>query len=164
MIKNDRCRRLSSLSAQYNTLSQRLVEAELEKACLRYNLPTPLCMGDYQFLEIMFDRDSGTPISMAELSRLLGVYPSSATRRVRRLAKDGLVYKTSDEKDDRRAPVFLTDQGREFAGHMQDRMNQVVEQMYQGISDAQMDVVYDFMEHCLSGLRAAINEAEEEVL
>jgi DNA-binding MarR family transcriptional regulator len=81
----------------------------------------------------VFSRQS-EPITMGDLSRILGVPFSTATRTADWLVKNGYVQRSADPDDRRVVRVELTKVGKELYRAMNDRFLETAEQFLQNFS------------------------------
>ena len=151
MRVDPRCKRSNELSARYHHLFRQVLERQLAQQCRQYALREPLCLGDYAFLYTVGDTDGC--VSMAEVAKKLHVNPSTATRRANRLLTDGLITKSASPTDDRRYEIRLTDVGRALCASMDDFQFGIVQDAYQGVTDEQMQAVYQVMETLIKNLQ-----------
>lgn len=156
MSTDPRCKWLCEKNAKYRALSARMIEKKLEQVCSEEGVDPALCLGDFQFLSAVANADA---VTMAEIARMLGVNPSSATRRNRRLLECGLVSNCVDAKDERRYSIELTEKGRRFYSRMDAAMQDVVRRIFSTITEEEMDAVYAFTEKCLQNLQHMLDEA-----
>lgn len=157
MSRDPRCEWLIEKSVRYRALSGKVIEKRLAQMCAKHALPDTLCMGDYEFLAAVANAKTEN-VNMAQIARLLGVNPSSATRRNRRLLDCGLVSKTSDAADERRYQIALTDEGRTFYEEMDKAIFDVTQVMYSTVTEEEMNAVYSFTEKCIENLQKILDE------
>lgn len=157
MARDPRCEWLIEKNAKYHALSAKVIEKRLVRMCEKYALGDTLCLGDYEFLSVV--ANAKTPdVSMAQIARELGVNPSSATRRNRRLMECGLVSRTTDASDERRYQIELTDMGRAFTADMDQYIFQVSQTVYSTITEEEMNAVFAFTEKCIENLQKVLDE------
>ena len=157
MSRDPRCEWLIEKSVRYHALSGKVIEKRLAQMCQKHGLSDMLCLGDYEFLAAVANAKTDN-VNMAQIARLLGVNPSSATRRNRRLLDCGLVSKTSDAADERRYQIALTDEGRIFYEEMDRAIFDVTQVMYSTVTEAEMNAVYAFTEKCIENLQKILDE------
>ena len=155
--KEPRCQRLIEQTSRYRALSLRLVEKELAEVCQHQNVEVSLCVGDFDFL-VVIENEPRSMISMAEAAKALGINPSSATRRVRRLLECGLITKTVDQADDRRYWIALTEAGIRLMKELDDCLLAATREMYAMVTDEEMEMVFSFMDKCIEGLQRVLKE------
>ena len=156
MARDPRCEWLNEKSAKYQALCVRVVEKHLTRCCREHGV-APLCMGDYQFLWVVANAKS-PDVSMAQIARELGVNPSSATRRNRRLLECGLVINLPDEKDERRYNIALTQTGRAFFDEMDATLLAATQRMYSTVTQEELSAVFRFTEKCIENLQLMLDE------
>ena len=157
MSRDPRCEWLIEKNAKYHALAAKVIEKRLVQMCEKHALRDTLCLGDYEFLSVVATAKK-QDVSMAQVARALGVNPSSATRRNRRLLECGLVSKTSDAADERRYQIALTQEGRAFWDEMDRAIFEVTQVMYSTVTDEEMNAVYAFTEKCIENLQKLLDE------
>jgi len=157
MSRDPRCEWLIEKNAKYHALAAKVIEKRLEQMCKAHALSDTLCLGDYEFLSVVAGAKT-KDVSMAQIARQLGVNPSSATRRNRRLLACGLVSKTTDVSDERRYQIALTDDGRAFWEEMDRAIFDITQIMYSTITDEEMKAVFSFTEKCIENLQKILDE------
>lgn len=145
MRMDPRCRRINELSGRSQQLNRQLTERYLDEVCGEMALPETLCIGDYVFLACVGECGGGAA-AMSWIARKLGINPSTATRQVNRLLADGLVTKSAARDDDRRYEIRLTEAGRRLNARMEDMLYAAIQTAYESVSEADLNVVYRFME------------------
>lgn len=96
------------------------------------------------------DRETA-PITMSQLTDHLLVSNGNLTGLVNRLVEDGLISRESDPDDRRAQRVILTAEGREAFRGMAERHEALVDSLFAGMSDPEMDA--------LLGLTSKLNAA-----
>jgi MarR family 2-MHQ and catechol resistance regulon transcriptional repressor len=87
------------------------------------------------------------PMPVRDLSERLGLVPSTVTRLVDGLARDGLAARARDEGGDRRRVfVSLTDSGGELAGRLESCADAYCERILAGIPARRREDVYQALE------------------
>ena len=157
MPRDPRCIWLNEKSARYRALSARVIEKQLARICCEHGMETPICLGDFQFLSAVAEAKT-QDVSMAQIAKLLGVNPSSATRRNRRLLECGLVSNQADARDERRYMIALTEKGRGFYADMDDAMRSVVRRMYSTITEEEMNTFSRMLEKLTANARKLSEE------
>ena len=145
MRMDPRCKQLNDQSEQSHLLYRQLTETFLARECRTREFPESLCVGDYVFLNAVGETAEGCA-TMAEVARLLGINPSTATRQVNRLLADGLVTKSVAPHDDRRYEIRLTSSGRALLERMEDRLYTAIKSAYDNVSEEELQTVFRFME------------------
>lgn len=75
--------------------------------------------------QVLFALDNADDLTVGQLARDLVVRPPTISKTVQRLAQQGLVQRTGQEKDARRATVALTKEGRRRAAVLASRLGDV---------------------------------------
>lgn len=157
MSRDPRCEWLIEKNVRYHALAGKVIEKRLAQACQKHALSDTLCVGDFEFLSAVANAKT-EDVSMAQIARLLGINPSSATRRNRRLLACGLVSKTSDAADERRYQIALTEEGRAFYAEMDREVFAITQAIYSTVTDAEMNAVYAFTEKCIQNLQRLLDD------
>lgn len=85
------------------------------------------------------------PLSTGRIAQLTGLTAGSATRLVDRLEKAGLVVRTADPGDRRRALVALAPEAITRFTEAWDEPGEAFTQVLDGYSDRDLDVIADFL-------------------
>ena len=99
---------------------------------------------NYQVMERL-DIHPGQVHLLLELNRNGGLYqrelcdnlcirPSTGTVMIQRMAKNGLVERRQDEKDQRVMRIFLTDKGKDTAQELREATREIEEECFAGFS------------------------------
>ena len=151
MRMDPRCERLNELSDLYHNLFRQLTERYLVRQSAAFGLREPVCIGDLVLLRVIGD-SAGDAVSMSDASRKLGIHPSTATRRATKLVTDGMITKSDAPDDERRYDLRITETGRAFLEKIDDFLFEAVQKTYENVADEEMNVVYGFLEKCISQL------------
>ena len=90
-------------------------------------LDLPIKPGRFPFILVSVKRPG---ISQKEIAKLLNLDPSSVAITLKRMEKDGLVFRKRDERDGRILRVFPTEKAREIY----DRLRKIVERVERELS------------------------------
>lgn len=90
-------------------------------------------------------------LTAAELARMADVSRAAMSRTVAHLAEDGFVE--VDEDTTYRAPIRLTEKGREAARPLDDIIHRVLDEAGGGLAARQRLQMYDSLNHILERLR-----------
>ena len=99
----------------------RVHERLLAKAGVRID-PTA-----YPVLRVVSESE---PLRLSELTRLLGVDVSTASRTVKRLVLDGLVVKRLDVRDGRASELWLSERGRELLRRLRAARHELIGEVF----------------------------------
>jgi DNA-binding MarR family transcriptional regulator len=155
--RDPRCEWLIEKSVRYHALSGKVIEKRLAQMCQKHGLSDMLCLGDYEFLAAVANAKTDN-VNMAQIARLLAVNPSSATRRTRRLMDCGLVSKTSDSADERRYQIALTEKGHAFWAEMEERLQAMMQEICDPVTQEEMQTVIAFTDQCIDSLQKILDE------
>ncbi len=100
------------------------------------------------------------PCRMADLARILGVTPSTATRMCDRLVRKGLAKRSRDSPDRRQVTLSLTDDGEHLVREVVEHRRREIGQMLLGIPLA----TREHLPASLAALSDAIGEVPERLL
>ena len=101
------------------------------------------------------------PITMSQLTDHLLVSNGNLKGLVSRLADDGLISRESDPDDRRAQRVMLTEQGREAFRDMAERHEALVDSLFAGLPDPEMDQLLGLVTKLNGTLRADAAPAED---
>ena len=155
-----RCKKLNELNDRYHMRFRQLAKQYLEDICGEAKYPEPLCYGDYLLLYEVGANGRKTA-HMADISKSLGINPSTATRRVNRLLADGLVTKAAAPNDDRCYDLGMTEQGQALLDRMDEMLYAAVQYVYEPVTDEEMQTVYHYLEKCIGQLNKLIEKNEK---
>jgi DNA-binding MarR family transcriptional regulator len=112
--------------------------------------PNKLAPTDYSILGAL--RRAGIPrqLKPEDLYNTLGCTPGGLTKMVDRLEKRGLVQRTTDREDGRRARIRLTPKGAEVERTAGKAYNDSVDRLMSQLSDEQVDQIDSALELLLS--------------
>lgn len=158
MRMDPRCRKLNELSDQYHLLFAELGEKYIARVSEKNKLAEPLNYGDFTILSVVGDSETNT-VSMAWASKKLRINPSTATRRVVKLARCGLVTKAPSPDDDRRYDIGLTEKGKTVLRQMNRLLYDAVRETYQSVTEDEMNAVYQYMDKCIGRLNELLKES-----
>jgi len=98
------------------------------------------------------------PLRLGDLSRRLGITPSTLTRNLTRLEESGLVVREADPGDARSARVGLTARGRKAACAVEAQEVGFARQVIERIPAARRDAVVEALGDLLAAVRAATQD------
>lgn len=101
-----------------------------------------LYKGDPILLMYVASHDGKT---QSEIARELCIKPASLTVMVKRMEQAGLIIRRADEKDMRITRVFISEAGRKTSRKTARLFGEVVEQIYQGVSEEQLKIYYSVL-------------------
>lgn len=78
--------------------------------------------------------------TLRELSQVMGSSHQNVKQILLKLEKKGFVTMRADEKDRRKQRIFLTDKAREFSASHDAQSQKIVETIFDGIPEEQLDV------------------------
>ena len=90
--------------------------------------------------------------SQKEISDFLGVSPASVATSIKRLQKNGLVEKKSDENDLRFNKIALTKKGREIYDESVKAFDERDKQMFRGFSEKELENFSDYIDRMIENL------------
>ena len=85
-------------------------------------------------------------VTVAQLSRIIEKDKAAISRTLSELEKQGLVQKRKDGENAYRAPVLLTDAGREASARVEQLAQMAVEQAGVGLTEERRAVFYETLE------------------
>lgn len=115
-------------------LSERLISmihranmARLEQQLKSYGIGS----GQFLFLLGLYCKEG---INQDELSRCLGFDKTTTTRALKKLEKDGFIYRKPDETDKRFKRAYITDKARNIKNEIQELSKEWNENLFKGFS------------------------------
>ena len=154
-----RCKKLNELTDRYHQLFSQLGERYILQLSREHGLKDDLVFGDFAFLSAVED-GGPDPVSMANVSKKLGINPSTATRRVNKLLENGLVTKSNAADDDRRYDIRLTEAGSTLVRQMGDCLYTAVQKTYENVSEEEIQTVYRYLDKCIDQLVILVRNKE----
>ena len=154
-----RCKKLNELTDRYHQLFSQLGERYILQLSREHGLKDDLVFGDFAFLSAVED-GGPDPVSMANVSKKLGINPSTATRRVNKLLENGLVTKSNAADDDRRYDIRLTEAGSTLVRQMGDCLYTAVQKTYENVSEEELQTVYRYLNKCIDQLVILVRNKE----
>lgn len=137
--------REESLGYQVNHL------ARLLAAALRERIePHGVVPGQFAQMLALLERDG---VSQSELSQQVQIDQSTMAHTLKRMERDGLISRSSDAADQRRAVIHLTSRARELAPTLVGAAREVNALAATGVSSADLDT-------CMRVLAAAIDNLQ----
>lgn len=137
--------RQESLGYQVNHL------ARLLAAALRERIePHGVVPGQFAQMLALLERDG---VSQSELCRQVQIDQSTMAHTLKRMERDGLIRRSSDAADQRRAVIHLTPRARELAPTLVGAAREVNALAATGVSSADLDT-------CMQVLAAAIDNLQ----
>ncbi len=138
--------RAESLGYQVNHLARLLAAALKERI-----EPHGVVPGQFAQLLALLEQDG---VSQSELCRQVQIDQSTMAHTLKRMERDGLVSRSSDAADQRRAVITLTPRARELAPTLVDAARAVNTAATAGVSRADLDT-------CMRVLAAAIDNLDQ---
>ncbi len=89
-------------------------------------------------------------LKAVELGRRAGLEPSSMTGLLDRMERDQLVKRTADPSDRRAHRIYLTQQGIDVKGTVTDVVTRIIDTVFIGISDNELDQTKDVLRRILA--------------
>ena len=99
---------------------------------------------------------------MGELADAMKVDPSTATRAVQKLIKDGLVERVAHDGDARVVVVGPTEHGREVFLHHVEKRRQLVLLVLEQFDENERGLVADMLERFSTAVDTAVNELSQQ--
>ncbi len=89
-------------------------------------------------------------LKVIELGRSAGLEPSTMTSLLDRMENDGLTYRAADPKDRRVQLIYLTDSGRKIQGAVLQVVDEVLSNVFNGISFKEVSQVMNLLRRVLA--------------
>ncbi|GEP19654.1 MarR family winged helix-turn-helix transcriptional regulator [Pediococcus argentinicus] len=109
--------------------------------------------GKQRVLKVIYDHKS---VTQSELAEILDIRPSSVSEMIRKLEKNELVERTTDENDRRVTNVTLTDKGRAVFEDREEKNHDAENpfgELFEGLSDDEKDQFLELTNKVLSNLK-----------
>jgi DNA-binding MarR family transcriptional regulator len=124
----------------------RLFDRELRAAFTEHGvLP-----GQFPVLLVLYETEG---LTQADLARAVGVEQPTMAATLQRMERAGLVRRTTDATDARRAGIFLTDRARELEQPLTDAARAVNRRAVRGLSAEERALLYRIVERASQNLR-----------
>ena len=101
-------------------------------------------------LRCLWEREG---VKMSELARSAGLEPSTMTGLLDRMERDGYVCRRADPEDRRALNIHLTDEGRSLRGTVQRLVSEILERLFEGIDEAEIDAAKDVLFRVMANAR-----------
>lgn len=92
-------------------------------------------------------------LKMIELGRRAGLEPSTMTGLLDRMERDGLLYRSADPDDRRALRVYLTEEGVRIQGTVLKVLDQIIAEIFNGISEEDLDHLKGILRRVLENSR-----------
>ena len=96
-------------------------------------------ISDARAVPVMYIARAGDGMRQGELAGLIGIEGPSLVRLLDQLCAAGLVERRPDPTDGRAKTLHITASGRELAGVVENVLNSLRDQLFAGVSDADID-------------------------
>lgn len=103
-----------------------------------------------RLLSALAEEDGGTQLSLVERT---GIKAPTVSIMLRKMEKLGYVARKVDDYDLRKTHVTLTDKGRQADALAKDKIKQMQEKTFNGISDGDLDVFCNVLNTVLDNLK-----------
>ena len=94
------------------------------------------------------------PLRLSELTRLLGVDMSTASRKVKQLERDGLLTRQSDSSDGRASVLQLSRTGRDILARLRAARHELIEEVFALWPEKDLAVVAPLLQRVAADLAA----------
>lgn len=91
-------------------------------------------------------------LSQNEIGRQLNIKPPTVAVSIKRLEKSGIVERRTDENDQRKSLIYLTDKGRGLSLAVKSKINECEFSMFNGFSDAELCLMRRFFNQIIENL------------
>ena len=137
-----------------------LVEREV-RGRLRDRFDTTLPRFDVLAQLDAVSRESGSPLTMSELSRRLMVSNGNLTALVERLVQEGVVNRDTSPDDRRTQIVSLTAAGKKSLDTMTPEHQQWIASLFSGLSTAERKSLFELLGKLRSSVQNSLSEDRE---
>jgi DNA-binding MarR family transcriptional regulator len=136
----------SSLDQQVGHLTRLLARALLTRIS-----PLGVVPGQFAQLLALFEKDG---LTQAELCDQVRIEQPTMAKTLVRMERDGLIRRSPDPTDGRRASVLLTDRARRLEGDLVDSARNVNRAATQGIGEEELATFMDLMGRIIDNLES----------
>lgn len=143
-------RRHASLGYEVNHLA-RLLALALQRRIADYGVVP----GQFAQLLVLYERDG---LSQRELCELVQIDQSTMAHTLQRMQRDGLVERTPDADDRRRARITLTDRAREIRADLVSAAQEVNAAATDGFSRDEADQLLKLVGRAIANLESRTRE------
>ncbi len=112
--------------------------------------------GQLPILKMLEEKEG---VSQRELADLLQIKPPTVTVAVRRLEKADLVWRKSDQRDQRVSRIYLTDKGKHAAGRLHTLAEEMEQVFQRGFTESELCLMKRFLKQMKENLK---QEKEQE--
>lgn len=91
-------------------------------------------------------------LTHSDLADRLGVHPATVTNALKRMERAGFLERQSDPQDQRVSRVYLTGEGREIRGAVEELWAELEGQTLEGFSDEEREALERFLERIYENL------------
>lgn len=89
----------------------------------------------------------------SEIAERLEISPAAVTKVIRRLEEQNYLKRQPDPKDDRISRVYIEPEGRKIADDIHRKFGQLDEQMFQGFSEEELEILFGYLLRMQSNLQ-----------
>ncbi|GHO63159.1 hypothetical protein KSC_020510 [Ktedonobacter sp. SOSP1-52] len=131
------------------------LHVQLQRNCVAY------CRGTTSTqCNVLTELGRSGPVTLAELSRRVGLDKGWTSRAVEQLVQEGLVEKVASTRDRRTVQLSLSAAGEERLAELSGTLNDLAEQTFEHIPAAQHEMVRSSLELLQQALQTLTTEAE----
>ncbi|WP_027631708.1 MarR family winged helix-turn-helix transcriptional regulator [Clostridium hydrogeniformans] len=102
--------------------------------------------------------------SQKELSGKLKVKPATITVMIKRMEKAGLIYRKSDEEDQRISRVYLTDKGKEVSGEVKELFKTINKECFSNFTDEEQVILRRLLLQIKENLKIGLEDEKSNKL
>lgn len=122
--------------------------------------PQGVTPGKLPVLCCLNDKDGQT---QAELCERVQVEQPTMANTLRRMERDGLIHRSACERDKRQSRIHLTEQTRPTVKALQDKRDEVLEQMTRTMSPEELKTFHSLLDKAILTLQASQSEENDPI-
>ena len=104
------------------------------------------------YLPVIFTLSATGPATQAELARSAEIEQPTMALTLRRMERDGIIYRVPDETDGRRAIVHLTSRAKELIPHIESIAENINSRAFDGMPAGSSAQLIDLLKRAASNL------------
>ena len=145
-MEQDNKRKLFKELHMIDHMSKMLVRAGMQRAGLKD-------VGHPYILKVLDESgDEGLVVSQKKFAKKLMISPAAIAQSIKRMDKEGLITKITDEHDLRVNRIAITDKGRAFMKKMDRGLDFAAETIFIDFSDEDMDQLYMYTRRIIKNI------------
>jgi len=121
--------------------------------------PYGLGSGQYVFLGTLAQHEG---ISQKDLSQLIKIDKTTTAKALKKLEKEGYIYRLQDQNDKRYNQLYLTEKGKEFLPVMRKKLRNTTKILTKNMNEDQKDMAYDMLQLMMDNVTDAVSQIRDQ--